>query len=261
VTPVGVITGSGSEELELEARRLELVETPFGAVEVARGTLAGVEVLHVSRHGSGHVRLSSAVEHRANVLALKDAGARCAVGLTICGSVDPQLAPGTLVVFDELFFPANRLADGSLCTLYTEPGDPLRGHWIFDAPFAHSVRAALTGCGVALRDGGCYGHVDGPRFNSRSEIRVLAAAGVDAVSQTGGPETVLAGEAELPYALVGYVTDYANGVAAEPTPVEELTRHMHASRAAFVALLEAALPVLAAVAHGPAGLVFRWQRS
>ena len=60
-----------------------------------------------------------------------------------------------------------------------------------------------------MRDGGCYGHVDGPRFNTKAEIRGLAAAGVTAVSQTAGPETVLAGEAELPFALVGYATDYA----------------------------------------------------
>ena len=52
-----------------------------------------------------------------------------------------------------------------------------------------------------MRDGGCYGHVDGPRFNTKAEIRGLAPAGVTAVSQTAGPETVLAGEAELPFAL------------------------------------------------------------
>ena len=80
-----------------------------------------------------------------------------------------------------------------------------------------------------MRDGGCYGHVDGPRFNTRAEIRGLAAAGVTAVSQTAGPETVLAGEAELPFALVGYATDYANGVQAEATPVERLLELIAAS--------------------------------
>ena len=75
-----------------------------------------------------------------------------------------------------------------------------------------------------MRDGGCYGHVDGPRFNTRAEIRGLAAAGVTAVSQTAGPETVLCGEAELPYALLGFLTDYANGVKDEATPVETLVR-------------------------------------
>ena len=81
-----------------------------------------------------------------------------------------------------------------------------------------------------MRDGGCYGHVDGPRFNTRAEIRMLQAAGVTAVSQTAGPETVLCGEAELPYALLGYATDYANGVTPEPTPVEELVRLIGAQR-------------------------------
>ena len=63
-----------------------------------------------------------------------------------------------------------------------------------------------------MRDGGCYGHVDGPRFNTRTEIAHARGGGVTAVSQTAGPETVLAGEAEIPYALLGYATDYANGV-------------------------------------------------
>ena len=80
-----------------------------------------------------------------------------------------------------------------------------------------------------MRDGGCYGHVDGPRFNTRAEIRGLAACGVTAVSQTAGPETVLCGEVELPYALLGFLTDYANGVKDEATPVATLVEMMAAS--------------------------------
>ena len=141
---------------------------------------------------------------------------------------------GSLIVFDDLHFLANRLADGSLCTLYDTPGDPRRGHWIFEGPFSEErARGAARGrAGQPAwpsRDGGCYGHVDGPRFNTRAEIRSLALAGVTAVSQTAGPETVLCGEAELPYALLGYATDYANGVTEEPTPVEELLRLIGAS--------------------------------
>ena len=88
---------------------------------------------------------------------------------------------------------------------------------------------------MPIRDGGCYGHVDGPRFNTRAEIRGLAACGVTAVSQTAGPETVLSGEAELPYALLGFLTDYANGVHEEPTPVETLIEMMAASTETFAA--------------------------
>ena len=75
-----------------------------------------------------------------------------------------------------------------------------------------------------MRDGGCYGHVDGPRFNTRAEIRGLAACGVTAVSQTAGPETVLCGEAELPYALLGFLTDYANGVKRRGDPGRDADR-------------------------------------
>ena len=115
---------------------------------------------------------------------------------------------------------------------------------------------------MPIRDGGCYGHVDGPRFNTRAEIRGLAACGVTAVSQTAGPETVLAGEAELPFALVGYATDYANGVQDAPTPVERLLELIAASTDAFARLLAAALPrVAAAQAPGPTGVVYRFHES
>ena len=109
-----------------------------------------------------------------------------------------------------------------------------------------------------VRDGGCYGHVDGPRFNSRAEIRSLALAGVTAVSQTAGPETVLCGEAELPYALLGYATDYANGAAPEPTPVAELLRLIDASKEVLARVIAAALPRLAEAALEPAGVMYRF---
>ena len=125
------------------------------------------------------------------------------------------------------------------------------------------MRAALLeACaevGVAVRDGGCYGHVDGPRFNTRAEIRSLALAGVTAVSQTAGPETVLCGERELPYALLGYATDYANGVQEEATPVEELLRLIAASSEVFAAVVAAALPRLAGRDLSPPGVVYRFE--
>ena len=112
-----------------------------------------------------------------------------------------------------------------------------------------------------MRDGGCYGHVDGPRFNTKAEIRGLAAAGVTAVSQTAGPETVLAGEAELPFALIGYATDYANGVQPEPTPVERLLELIAASTETFARVLAAAVPQVDEAALAPAGIVYRFHRS
>jgi 5'-methylthioadenosine phosphorylase len=242
---LGIITGSGTHSLPgLEGAHGRTVATRFGPTLLREGRLAGVDVVHVSRHGAGHRRLSSHVNHRANVLALRDAGVSAVFAATVCGAVDPHLQLGSLVVFDDLHFLANRLPDGSLCSLYTDPGAEGRGHWVFDRPFSQPLREALLAgaheTGHHAREDGCYGHVDGPRFNSRSEIRMLASCGVAAVSQTGGPETVLCGEAELPYALIGYVTDHANGVREQPTPLAELARLMAASTDTLAETLAAA---------------------
>lgn len=260
---IGIITGSGTYALpDLQAGAPTPVATPFGDAFVTEGRFADADVLHIARHGEGHRLLSSAVTHQANLWALREHGAEAILAATVCGALDPDLELGTLVVFDDLHFLANRLPDGSLCTLHTEPGAPGRGHWIFDSPFSAPLRQALldgaAAVGVSARDGGCYGHVDGPRFNTRTEIGALRQAGVTAVSQTAGPETVLAGEAKIPYALLGYATDYANGIKPDdPTPVEELIRLVGASTETFARTLAAALPRVTEPPE-PVGTHFSW---
>jgi purine nucleoside phosphorylase len=262
---VGIITGSGTYAVPgFEDGKLVEVQTPFGPASVTRGRYAGVEALHVSRHGAGHVRMSNLVTHRANIWALKELGAHGVIGCTACGAVKPALELGSLVIFDDLYFPSNRLSDGTLCTFFTEPGDPLRAHWILHGgPFSEDLRQALVvaAAGHPAHDGGTYGHVDGPRFNTPAEIAALAACGVVAVSQTGGPETVLCGELELPFALIGFVTDYANEVRpGEPTPVAELIELMGRSPKIFADVLRRALPALAPEEAGAAGTVYRFEQ-
>jgi purine nucleoside phosphorylase len=231
-------------------------------VPLRTGSVGGIDVVHLARHREGHQLLSSQVTHQANISALREVGVAAILAVTVCGACDPALELGSLVVFDDLHFLANRLPDGAICTLHTEPGRPGRGHWIYESPFSEVLRTALLeaarDAGLTVRDGGCYGHVDGPRFNTKAEIRGLAACGVTAVSQTGGPETVLAGEAEIPYALLGYATDYANGVQDVATPVEELVRLIDASSEALAATLAGAVPRVAAAEIAPVGTHFRF---
>ena len=78
------------------------------------------------------------------------------------------------------------------------------------------------------------------------------------MSQTAGPETVLAGEAGIPFALLGYATDYANGVQDVATPVEELMRLIAASPEAFAAVLAAAVPRVTPADLEPVGTHFRF---
>ncbi|HWD69631.1 MAG TPA: MTAP family purine nucleoside phosphorylase [Solirubrobacteraceae bacterium] len=266
---VGVLTGSGTYSLPgFETAQTVPVNTPFGDVEVSEGHWAGVEVCHVARHGSGHVRLSNLVNHRGNIWALRERGAGCVVGLTACGAVDPDLDLGSVVVFDDLHFLSNRLPDGGLCTFFDQVGDPQRGHWVLHgSPYSEQLidllSSAALDAGLAFQGGGIYGHVDGPRFNTPSEIAQLSARGVCAVSQTGGPETVLCGELELPFALVGFVTDYANEVVpGEPTPVTTLFELVGRSTGVFASLLREALPRIVAADPPPAaaGAVVRFGR-
>jgi len=263
---VGIITGSGTYSLPgFEHAAPHVVETPYGQATVTSGEWAGVEALHVSRHGAGHARLSNLVNHRANIWARRHQGAGAVIGCTACGAVDPALELGSLVIFDDLHFLSNRLPDGSLCTFFDREGDPARGHWILHGgPYSEHVRSALvaaaTEAGHPFQAGGTYGHVDGPRFNTPSEIAHLAACGVVAVSQTGGPETVLCGELELPYALIGFVTDYANEVVpGEPTPVATLIDLMGHSGGVFAGVVGRAAGHLASTAPTPAGTMYRFE--
>lgn len=256
----GIITGSGSYAWpSLVSARSAAIATGYGDVDVTEGGIGDVEVVHLARHGAAHARLSNQIAHRANLAALRKRGVDLVVSVTVCGAVDPALALGSLVVFDDLHFPSNRLPDGSLCTWHDTPGAAGRGHWIFERPFSPELRAAAIDAardlGVPVVDRGCYGHVDGPRFNSRSEIAALARVGVTAVSQTAGPEVVLAGEAGLPLLLLGYPTDYANGVLEVLRPVDELAAHMRASTAVFTRVVDATVTRLTDVPP-PVGTVY-----
>src|SRR4051812_41657181 len=159
---VGVLTGTGTYALEEGAAAPERVPTPYGEALVSRGAGPdGVEVLHISRHEEGHRRVSHQVAHRANIAALREMGASCVIAVTVCGAVDPTVPLGSLIVFDDLHFLANRLADGSLCTFHDTPGAAGRGHWIFESPFSSGLRRGGAARGGPGGGGGRRG--GGPR--------------------------------------------------------------------------------------------------
>jgi len=223
---VGIITGSGIYSLPGEGE-LRRVGTRFGEAEVTVTQVGPWRVGSISRHGEGHHHLPHTIPHRANIAALDTLGARAVLATTAVGAVDPGVRLGCPIVFDDLFFPGNHLPDGGACTMFAEPGEPERGHLIQSEPFSPRLRrgieSAARSLGLEATVGGVYGHTNGPRFETKPEIRWLRAAGVSAVSQTCGPEAVLSGELGLSYGLVGFPVNYATGVS-EPEPKEVLER-------------------------------------
>jgi 5'-methylthioadenosine phosphorylase len=243
---IGIITGSGIYQVTGDPE-LHLVDTRFGKAEVAVTRVGPWTVGAISRHGKGHHHLPHTVPHRANLSALKQLGARAVLATTAVGVVDPGIPLGRPILFDDLFFPENLLPNGAACTIFTEPGDPGRAHLIRDEPFAPHLRRKLElaadGLGLEVTVGGVYAHTNGPRFETKSEIRWLNSVGVTAVSQTCGPEVVLAGELELPYALVGFPVNYATGVAG-PESEQALSHLLALSAKTLTRLVLQAVEVL-----------------
>ncbi|MBC2603593.1 phosphorylase family protein [Puniceicoccus vermicola] len=237
---IAFITGSGFYELEGFAP--EEHDTRFGTVRLLRGDVQGNPVLILPRHGSGHRNLPHQITHRANLTALKEAGATAIVSCTVCGVTNGTWELGSPIVANDLWFPDNRLGDGSACTVFTEPGESGRGHLLagsfFHTALSQSIRDYFE-CQGGKCFSGCYAHGNGPRFNSRAEIRGIQAAGADFISQTCGPEAIMANELEIPFALAGFGVDFANGVKEKPTPIQVLQVNMGRAKTAFVGLIYA----------------------
>jgi 5'-methylthioadenosine phosphorylase len=244
---LGVIGGSGLYEAfeGLEGRREERVETPFGAPSDAlwRGRLGGVEVVFLPRHGRGHRASPSEVNYRANVAALKMAGATHVVAVSAVGSLRESVAPGDLVVVDQFVDLTKRRASTFFEGLaaHVSFGDPVCAR-LADA----LARAAEGASGARVHRGGTYVCIEGPQFSTRAESELYRAWGCDVVGMTAMPEAKLAREAELPYALVALCTDYdcwhaGHGDVSVEAVVAVLRQNVAAASRA-VAALAPALP-------------------
>lgn len=261
---LGIISGSGLYDFCGVSARDERVDTPYGCVDVAVGDLGSHETVWLSRHGRGHLRLSNHVLHRANLWAMRACGVEAIVGVTAVGVIDPAVELGCVIIFDELFFPSNRMPEGDLATYFEHAGDPLRGHWIPARPYSpwlgERLAQAASSSGIPAFVGGCYVHADGPRFNTAAEHRWMRSVGGTAVSQTCGPETVLAAELGLPYALVGYGVNYVSGLddngAVTGAALGELLTRLRNSIVVLLTAFAGLVPVNAAVPR-EMGDVFR----
>jgi len=212
------------------------IDTPHGAVRLFRGTVNGRDILMLPRHGEGHAALPHQIPHRAHLTALAEAGATAVISCSVCGVLNPDFSLGAPFVANDVYFPENRLGDGSACTLFQTPGQSGRGHLLAES-LVHADLADAVANATGAEQRGVYAHQTGPRFNTKVEIRALRRAGVDFLSQTCGPEAVLANELELPWALAGFAIDYANGVAEEPTPIDVLNQNLENSRESFLKLI------------------------
>jgi 5'-methylthioadenosine phosphorylase len=210
---MGIIGGSGLAKLVgLQNVRREIVRTPWGQPSSALsfGELEGVPVVFMARHGYGHTIAPQDINYRANIASLKQVGADAIISVATVGGIRKDLGPGTLVIPDQLI----DYSTGRDGTYYSGPDQPVV-HVDFTHPYHPELRARLLTAAGSLKesivDGGCYACMSGPRLETAAEIRRLERDGCDLVGMTGMPEAVLAREAELPYAALAVVANYAAG--------------------------------------------------
>ena len=208
-TMIAVIGGSGIYDIDgLSDARWQSVESPWGmpSDQILTGTLDGVRMAFLPRHGRGHVHSPTTVPYRANIDALKRLGATDVISMSACGSFREELAPGDFVIVDQFidrtvareksFFGAGCVAHVSVA----HPTCPRLGD---------ACESAARAAGITVHRGGTYLTMEGPQFSTLAESRMYRDAwGCDVIGMTNMPEAKLAREAELCYASVAMITDY-----------------------------------------------------
>jgi 5'-methylthioinosine phosphorylase len=210
---LAIIGGRGLAQLaNLEITHQQVMRTPYGEPSGAFlfGTLNEHEVIFLARHGFGHTIPPHLVNYRANLWALREHGASKIISVATVGGIRPDLKPGVIVVPDQIM----DYTHGRDSTFFETRDKPF-SNTDFTFPYSDTLRRhILRSAEVATQpcvDGGVYAATQGPRLDSIAEINRYERDGADMVGMTGMPETALAKELELDYAIIAVVANYAAG--------------------------------------------------
>ena len=235
---IGVIGGTGLYRMEgLEGAEEVAVDTPFGAPSdvIVTGTLNGVGVAFLPRHGRGHRLSPSELPARANIYALKSLGVRRVISVSAVGSLREEIRPLDMVVPDQLI-------DRTLGRPRTFFGEGIVAHVGMAEPYCPELRSALRlsggRAGATVHDGGTLVVIEGPQFSTKAESHMYRSWGADIIGMTALPEARLAREAELCYAVLACSTDYdCWHESEEPVTVEMVVENLMKNTAVSRAIL------------------------
>lgn len=208
-TKIGIIGGSGLYEIDgLEGSAWISVDSPWGAPsdDVLTGTLHGIPMVFLPRHGRGHVHSPTTVPYRANIDALKRIGVTDVISVSACGSFREDMAPGDFVIVDQFIdrtFAREKSFFGTGCVAHVSVAHPTCPR------LSAACLQAAQDAGITVHSGGTYLAMEGPQFSSQAESHLYRDVWkCDVIGMTNMPEAKLAREAELCYASVAMITDY-----------------------------------------------------
>src|SRR4051812_10878191 len=179
--------------------------------------------MFLARHGYGHTIAPHEVNYRANLWALKEAGALEVVSVASVGAIRPNIPPGALLMPHQVI----DYTWGRHATFFEGRGAPVN-HIDFTEPYSRVLREKLQAAAKAARetmiDRGTYAATQGPRLETAAEIDRLERDGADIVGMTGMPEAALAREISLEYATIAVVANYAagRGDSAHAIPLDKI---------------------------------------
>ena len=205
---IGVIGGTGLYDIEGLSDIEEVdIDTPFGKPSdtITIGSLEGVEVAFLPRHGKGHRISPGELPVRANIYALKSLGVERIIAVCSAGSFKQEIKPGDLVIPDQLIDRTR----GRVSSFFSEG---IVAHIAFAEPFCPALCQVLyesaREAGASVHPQGTLVVMEGPAFSTRAESRLYRSWGADLIGMTALPEAKLAREAEICYAIIGCATDY-----------------------------------------------------
>jgi 5'-methylthioadenosine phosphorylase len=208
---VGIIGGSGLENPEiLHSYEEEHVTTPYGSPSssLLSGSVNGVEIIILSRHGWEHTIPPSQVNNRANIFALKEAGSTHIIASTACGSLREEIGRGDLVIPDQ-FIDFTRHRE---ITFFEEFAPGQMKHTPMADPFDNNLRSIILSSaldlGLKIHKRATLVTIEGPRFSTRAESRMFRTWGADIINMSVAPEVILANELGIPYVAIAMSTDY-----------------------------------------------------
>jgi len=207
-TSLAIIGGSGLYSMPgLQDIKELQIDTPFGhtSAPIITGILEGIQVAFLARHGIGHHIMPSEVPYQANIYALKSLGVQRIVSISACGSLKEELAPGHIVIPNQIF-------DNTHRRVRTFFGEGLVAHVGVADPFCSDLsgqlESAVREAGGVVHRGGNFITIEGPRFSTKAESNTYRTWGMSIIGMTASPEAFLAREAEICYATMAHVTDY-----------------------------------------------------
>lgn len=244
---IGIIGGSGLYEIEgVIIKEEKEITTPYGNPSDAYriGTFSGRDVAFLPRHGSQHSIPPHKINYRANIRGFKELGVERIISFGATGGIGPGMVPGAIVILDQVI----DMTNGRNSTFY-DVGDGVV-HIDFTEPYCPELRTALIeagkNSGTDLRESGTYICVNGPRLETKAEIRFFSQAGADVVGMTAMPEASLAREAEICYGGVAIMTNYAAGLMQQKLNTKEVMEVMNRSAGQIKNLLREALTLIPA---------------